>query len=268
MDGVATVGSETAFARGDHIHPSDTSKQDVIDANNKLDYSYLTNTPTIPSAPGTLDTNNADAQNTSSSEALSGTVKLHKVSKTGSYNDLLNKPTIPDVSNFITKSVNDLTYYYTKTDVDSKIASTYKAAGSVSSVSNLGSLNAAHEGFVYNMSASFTTTSDFVEGSGVTYPAGTNVAIVNTNTSADPVYKYDILSGFVDLSGKQDVIDSNNKLSYNYLSDTPTIPTVPTISTSIITDASSDVMTASPKAVKTYVDDQFTELTSAIIDTL
>lgn len=32
------------------------------------------------------------------------------------------------------------------------------------------------------------------------------------------------------------------------------IPTVPTISTSITDDASSDTMTASPKAVKTYVD--------------
>lgn len=30
MDGTASVGSETAYARGDHRHPSDTSKQDTI----------------------------------------------------------------------------------------------------------------------------------------------------------------------------------------------------------------------------------------------
>lgn len=30
MDGTAAVGTETAFARGDHRHPSDTSKQNVI----------------------------------------------------------------------------------------------------------------------------------------------------------------------------------------------------------------------------------------------
>ena len=30
MDGTASVGTEMAFARGDHRHPSDTSKQDVI----------------------------------------------------------------------------------------------------------------------------------------------------------------------------------------------------------------------------------------------
>ena len=58
-------------------------------------YADLLNKPTIPAAPGTLNTDNSTAQTTSSSEALSGTVKLHKVSKTGSYNDLLDKPTIP-----------------------------------------------------------------------------------------------------------------------------------------------------------------------------
>lgn len=111
---------------------------------------------------------------------------------------------IPDVSGFITKNVNDLTYYYTKTEVDGKVSSAYKAAGTVASVASLGTLDAAHEGFVYNMSASFTTTSDFVEGSGTTYPAGTNVAIVNTGTTSSPVYKYDVLAGFVDISGKAD----------------------------------------------------------------
>ena len=44
---------------------------------------------------GALNTNNATAQTPSSSESFSGNISLHKVSKTGSYNDLLNKPTIP-----------------------------------------------------------------------------------------------------------------------------------------------------------------------------
>lgn len=30
MDGTAAVGTSTAFARGDHVHPSDTSKVDVV----------------------------------------------------------------------------------------------------------------------------------------------------------------------------------------------------------------------------------------------
>lgn len=42
---------------------------------------------------GTLNTDNSTAQTVSSSESFSGNINLHKVSKTGSYNDLLNKPT-------------------------------------------------------------------------------------------------------------------------------------------------------------------------------
>ena len=36
---------------------------------------------------------------------------LSTVATTGDYDDLIDKPTIPDVSNFITKDVNNLTYY-------------------------------------------------------------------------------------------------------------------------------------------------------------
>lgn len=38
MNGTAAVGTETAFARGDHVHPSDTSKADV---NHNHDGTYL-----------------------------------------------------------------------------------------------------------------------------------------------------------------------------------------------------------------------------------
>lgn len=37
------------------------------------------------------------------------------------------------------------------------------------------------DGWVYNISDSFTTDSRFVEGSGINYPAGTNVVIVRTD---------------------------------------------------------------------------------------
>lgn len=49
----------------------------------------------------TLKTDNTTAQTASASETLSGsgTINLHKVSKTGSYNDLLDKPTIPTIPN-------------------------------------------------------------------------------------------------------------------------------------------------------------------------
>ena len=54
----------------------------------------LPDTTTIPAAPGTLNTNNSIPQAVSSSESLSGTISLHKVSKTGSYGDLNNRPTL------------------------------------------------------------------------------------------------------------------------------------------------------------------------------
>lgn len=45
----------------------------------------------------TLNTNNTTSQTANGSESISGsgTINLHKVAKTGNYNDLLNKPTIP-----------------------------------------------------------------------------------------------------------------------------------------------------------------------------
>ena len=66
------------------------------------------------------------------------------------------------------------------------------------------------------------------------------------------------------LDAKQAVIDSSHKLDYSLLDNTPTIPTVPTISTDIATDGSDDTKTASPKAVKTYVDGGIEELAARI----
>lgn len=93
--------------------------------------------------------------------------------------------------------------YQTSSDVEtainSKISGTYKPKGSVA-FANLPSLVKANEGNVYNVTDAFTTTANFVEGAGKSYPAGTNVVIVNTSGST---YKYDVLSGFVDLSPYQ-----------------------------------------------------------------
>lgn len=44
--------------------------------------------------PGVLNTDNTDSLPVLSEESLFGVIKLHKISKTGSYNDLNDKPTI------------------------------------------------------------------------------------------------------------------------------------------------------------------------------
>lgn len=77
-------------------------------------------------------------------------------------------------------------------------ATVYKPAGSVT-FANLPSPSKSTLGYVYDVSDAFTTTSDFNEGSGKKYPAGTNVAIVDIGTDENPIYKYDVLSGFIDM---------------------------------------------------------------------
>lgn len=128
---------------------------------------------------------------------------------------------------------------YVKNEVDSKLSSTYKAKGSVAFAS-LPALIAANEGNVYNVTDAFTTTNDFVEGSGKSYPAGTNVVIVNTTGTT---YKYDVLSGFVDLSGYLTSSDAAN----TYLTQSDASSTYLTQS-----DASSTYLTQSD-ASSTYL---------------
>lgn len=92
---------------------------------------------------------------------------------------------------------------YTKTETDDKIngalSSVYKPAGSVAFAS-LPTPGADNLGNVYNVTDGFTTDDRFVEGTGQEYPAGTNVAVVETS-SEPATYKFDVMSGFVDLSG-------------------------------------------------------------------
>lgn len=88
---------------------------------------------------------------------------------------------------------------YTKTECDEKIAaavsSVYKPMGS-RAFANLPALTDAAVGDVYNVSDDFTTTGDFVEGSGKEFPAGTNVVVVNSGGQK----MWDVLTGMVDLS--------------------------------------------------------------------
>lgn len=79
--------------------------------------------------------------------------------------------------------------------IDAKISGVYRASGRAT-LATLPALAVANLGCVYDMTQDFTTTSDFVEGAGKTFPAGTNVAIVSVGNA----YKYDVLAGVVDLS--------------------------------------------------------------------
>lgn len=160
MNGTAAIGTETAFARGDHVHPKDTSKANLASPE-------FTGTPKAPTAS-------------------KGTNTTQIATTAFVYAGLADKANASDV--------------YTKTEIDNKLSSTFKPGGSVA-FQNLPALSAGNLGKIVNVTDSFTTTSSFVEGAGKTYPAGTNVAIVDVGTSGSPSYKYDIQGSFFDLSG-------------------------------------------------------------------
>lgn len=100
-----------------------------------------------------------------------------------------------------TNTTQIATTAFVKTAIDNQLSAVYKAAGSVASISALPAPSANYLGYVYDVEAAFTTTADFVEGAGVDYPAGTDVAIIAVQSGGSTTYKYDALSGFVDLSG-------------------------------------------------------------------
>ncbi len=88
-----------------------------------------------------------------------------------------------------------------KSYVDGVASSAYKVCGTVT-FSALSAITpgASTLGNIYNVSDGFTTTSDFAEGAGGVYPAGTNVVVANVGTEASPSYKFDAMAGTYDLS--------------------------------------------------------------------
>lgn len=142
---------------------------------------------------------------------------------------------IPDVSNFITKSVNDLANYYTKTqtytqaEVDALLGAInqfhYEIAESTSAVvspaSNVlyligptGSGTDKYEEYVYTTTwVKIGDTSIDLSGYVTTTALNTALADYTATTDLNTL-----------LAGYQTKIDSTHKLDYSLLSNTPTIP--------------------------------------------
>jgi len=105
--------------------------------------------------------------------------------------------TSEDISNWNTKvdkNVDDLTYYYTKTEVDGKISSVYKYKGTVATYEDLPDTGLSI-GDVYNVESD-----------------GNNYAWAGT--------VWDKLGGDIDISNLQTKITSTNKLSSDLVDDT------------------------------------------------
>lgn len=157
----------------------------------------------------TLNTNNTTAQTANASEAIagSGVINLHKVSKTGNYNDLLNKPTIPAVGNgALTIKVGDkgdtagtgsftanqssastITLpVYTKTEVDAKIVAAVQYLGTVANVDELAALNPDSIGDFCRVSTAFGS-----------YHVG-DLLLCKTKKSGSTAATWDVIHGEID----------------------------------------------------------------------
>lgn len=109
---------------------------------------------------------------------------------------------------------NGMLYFWAR--LKERFASIGSAFTPKGSASTIPDLNTAIYGDVYNMSVEFTTTGDFVEGDGITHPAGTNIICVNLSGTK----KWDALSGFVDLSGYSKIGHTHSDyVTYTYLGE-------------------------------------------------
>ena len=162
------------------------------------DYDDLTNKPTIPAAQVNSDWN--------SSSGVS---------------QILNKPTIPSTL----AALNDVTI---SSAVDGNILeydagnSVWRNAENIRSFARYGGsctfsqltsslLIAANEDKFFLCTDGGTiasaSASNWILPSGSVIPPDSHIAVVNTGTSANPVYKFDDFGGYVDISGKADTTD-------------------------------------------------------------
>ena len=179
MNGTASVGTEMAFARGDHVHPSDTSKADK--ATTLAGYG-ITDAYTKSEIDGKGFLVDSDIENKADkATTLAGYGIADAYTKTETYAK---------------------TEVYNKNEVDGKLSSVYKPAGNTT-FANLPTPSASNLGNVYNMNEAFTTDDRFLVSEPTEYPIGTNIVVVQV----DSTYYFDVLAGFVDLSGYMEVSD-------------------------------------------------------------
>jgi len=89
-------------------------------------------------------------------------------------------PTVDQVYSGV--STNAQSGVAVKSAIDTAISSVYKPSGSVAYAS-LPTPTSSKLGNVYNVTNDFTTDARFIEGAGKTYPAGTNVVVIESNVS-------------------------------------------------------------------------------------
>jgi len=186
---------------------------------------------------------------------------LATVATSGAYSDLSGTPTVDQSYSGV--STNAQSGVAVKSAIDAAIASVYKPAGSVAFAS-LVNPSSATEGYVYNITDDFTTDNRFIEGSGVSYPAGTNIVVINTTGTT---YKFDVLVGFIDLSGYTPSSRTINgkALTSNISLTASDVGAVYTAGTGIV--VSNNEVSADALAVQELDTEQTSEITLATVAT-
>lgn len=213
MDGAAAVGSELAFARGDHVHPSDTSKVDKVAGKGLSTNDYTAadkekldgidtgaNNYTLPDATGTvkggvtvgsnIDVSGGKISVKNGTASQKGVVQL----STAINDDSTTKAATPsavkqayDLANSKQAPASSLAGYgitdaYTKDQVDAKLASALEYKGSKDTYAELPT-EGNKKGDVWNI-----VNADTEHG----VKAGDNVAWNGTD--------WDVLAGTCDMS--------------------------------------------------------------------
>ena len=140
MDGTAAVGSETKYAKGDHVHPSDTSKANLASPT-------FTGTPKAPTAAANTNTTQI-ATTAFVQTAISGkqdTLTFDSTPTSGSSNPVTSGGIHTALGNYVLSTTAESTYAK-----KSDITSMYKYKGSVATVSDLPSTGQT-VGDVYNV---------------------------------------------------------------------------------------------------------------------
>ena len=206
----ATTAAATTSAAG-LMSAADKTKLDGVEAgaeeNVQSDWSQTTTTADdfIKNKPTKLSDFTNDGDGTAGSAFATEDYvdenggKIDKIKVNDIEQTITNKTvniTVPEDLSDLTNTGSDP--YAQMSDVEAAVVGALKPKGSTT-FANLPALTAANLNNMYNVTDAFTTTADFKEGAGVKYPAGTNVAIINDGTDASPVYKYDAMSGAIDL---------------------------------------------------------------------
>ena len=188
VDGIIAEGGEpnvieTVKVNGTALTP-DANK--AVNVEVPEDLSDLTNTGNDPYATeGYVDRNGG---------------KIDKIKVNGTEQTITNKEVDIPVPTKTSDLDND-SNFQNKTQVqaliDAELTSVYKPGGTVEFAS-LPALTKENAGYIYDVTDSFTTTADFVEGAGKTYPAHTNVGIIDKGAAG---YFYVVFSSMVDMSG-------------------------------------------------------------------